>query len=68
MVWLMPGDEAAESYVNGVQVLDEMPLAHGDRLALGGELFLLVQLEPNVQAAVDYEWARMELSLAQNSR
>ncbi|KAF4526078.1 hypothetical protein B566_EDAN007571 [Ephemera danica] len=68
VVWLLLEDPSSECYVNGALVDQDVPLADGDRLALGGEFFLLVQLEPGCITAVDHEFARMELSLAQNAK
>ncbi|XP_059471774.1 kinesin-like protein KIF14 [Neocloeon triangulifer] len=72
--WLTPC-EGCETFVNGTLVTQELPLTNRDRLALGGDVFLLLNLdnfnesETGTNAPlVDYEFARMELSLAQNAR
>ncbi|CAB3364592.1 Hypothetical predicted protein [Cloeon dipterum] len=72
--WLTPCD-GCETYVNGALVSHETPLSNRDRVALGGDVFLLLNTDSldvsdlsNFAPLVDYEFARMELSLAQNAR
>ena len=72
--WLIPG-EGCDTFVNGTLLTQELPLSNRDRIALGGDVFLLLNEEnlddddcSNAAPLVDYEFARMELSLAQNAR
>jgi hypothetical protein len=72
--WLIPG-EGCDTFVNGTLLTQELPLSNRDRIALGGDVFLILNEEhlvdddcSNVAPLVDYEFARMELSLAQNAR